>query len=275
MDNTPSNQDNISSDLIPEVDKLPAKPKDTGDVRPMRSRRTTPKPLVEGINTPAAGTQQPAPQSPMLEPSPIAPVIPPKITLTNSEKQLIEDPQSPLPSHAASPSLKPKAFMDQPVQKIMLPGKRSSRKLVWSLLISLLAVSLVYGGLLLYNSQTGGSLGENFSLFPKRPATQSPIVNNNSAPVANPNPAVNPSTAPVVTPPAATSTPAATQVKVAATPTGFLNVRSTPATSGTLVTKVHPGEVYTYTKVQGGWYYITLPNGTQGWVIAQYVEVLK
>lgn len=74
--------------------------------------------------------------------------------------------------------------------------------------------------------------------------------------------------------PSASTTPAAEpllQVKINSTPTGFLNVRSLPSSSGKVVTQVHPGEIYTYTKVQSGWYQITYSGFSQGWVSGQYV----
>jgi Bacterial SH3 domain len=74
------------------------------------------------------------------------------------------------------------------------------------------------------------------------------------------------STAPTNTPPASVK-----QVKVTSTPTGYLNVRSSPSSAGTIVTQVHPGEVYTYTNQQNGWYEITYSGLNQGWVSGQYV----
>ncbi len=272
-----------ASDLIPEVDKVPQRPTDTGDIKPARARKS-PKPLVEGINTPVGG--EPAPVS--LAPAPIQPepvpagamqgqsiVVPPKITLTNSEKQLIEEPASP--SFTGVPAAKPKIFPTPSTsQKISLPTKSSSvRKIGWSLLISLLAVCLVFGLLLWYNNKSGGNAGQNFSLFPQRPnvpvnqAPQNPVA-------ATPSPVTVPAatSTPVVVP---TSTPVAnlTQVKISNTPTGYLNVRNAPSTSGKLLTKVHPGEIYTYTQTKNGWYYITLSDGSQGWVTGQYVQVVK
>src|SRR3989338_3216782 len=56
---------------------------------------------------------------------------------------------------------------------------------------------------------------------------------------------------------------------------GYLNVRSEPSVSGDIVTKVNPGETYEYTKSENGWYYITLDNGSVGWVSGDYVEIVE
>jgi len=75
------------------------------------------------------------------------------------------------------------------------------------------------------------------------------------------------------TPPATTSPPAITQLKINSTPTGYLNVRSQPSSAGNIIAQVHPGEVYTYTGKQNGWYNITFNGLMTGWVSGQYVTV--
>lgn len=268
-------------DLIPETDGAAQKPADTGDIK-VRARKT-PKPVVEGINSPVGGTAaaaNPLPVAPvaelgMLENQGTSVVVPPKITLTSSEKKLIDE-QSGGAAPITPPPAKTQIFPASITQKITLPQKTATfRKVGWSMLLSLLAVCLVFGVLLWYNGQ-GTHSGSN--LFPQRPNV--PIV---TAPV--PPPPV-PTSLTATPPPATTTTPtmpaptpppvaSITQVKVANTPTGYLNVRSTPATSGKLLTRVHPGEVYVYSQTQNGWYYISLPNGSQGWVTGQYVQVVK
>ncbi len=57
------------------------------------------------------------------------------------------------------------------------------------------------------------------------------------------------------------------------TPTGFLNVRDEPSTSGSQVDQVVPGKEYEYTDERNGWYKITLSKDESGWVSGQYVEV--
>lgn len=73
-----------------------------------------------------------------------------------------------------------------------------------------------------------------------------------------------------------TSTPSATSAKkleILETETGYLNVRSEPAVSGDIVTKVNPGKTYSYTEEQNGWYKISVDPETAGWVSGDYVKV--
>jgi Bacterial SH3 domain len=248
-----------------------------------RARRV--KPMVEGINAPV---RQPAPAVPPAEPveptvmggmpAGVSSVVPPKVTLTDPEMELIEETSS---QPAASPFIKPGDF-GMP-QKIELPSQKRKfpwRRLIWALLISLLAVSVVLGALFWYNSRNGEGQSQYLGLFPKRAevGNQTPQkpVNNPApqpAPAANPTPA---STSPVATA-TAPSLPAAPikQIKVTATPTGYLNVRNGPSLGGAILAKVHPGDVYAYTEVKAGWYHIALRDNSTGWVIGQYVEVLK
>lgn len=66
-------------------------------------------------------------------------------------------------------------------------------------------------------------------------------------------------------------------VKIKDTPTGWLNVRSEPSTSGkeeTVITKVDPGEVFAFIeKNDTGWYKIELDDGEEGWIAASYAEL--
>ena len=62
-------------------------------------------------------------------------------------------------------------------------------------------------------------------------------------------------------------------LKILDTPTGFLNVREDPSTSGKKITEVNPNEEYEYTDESGGWYLIKLKDGVEGWVFGEYVEV--
>lgn len=64
---------------------------------------------------------------------------------------------------------------------------------------------------------------------------------------------------------------AQTKVTIASTPTGFLNVRSTPSLSGAVVSQVHPGESYVLVSEQNGWTQIKLADGSEGWVSSEYV----
>ncbi len=77
--------------------------------------------------------------------------------------------------------------------------------------------------------------------------------------------------APKVVPPASAPVPAGPKLKVNSTSTGYLNVRSEPASSSKLVVQIHPGETYPYTETKYDWYKITLPDGQSGWVSGTYV----
>ncbi|MCL4339098.1 PEGA domain-containing protein [Patescibacteria group bacterium] len=54
------------------------------------------------------------------------------------------------------------------------------------------------------------------------------------------------------------------------TPTGFLRVRMAPSVSATEAAQVKPGDKYTYTDEQNGWYKITYDTGKEGWISGQY-----
>jgi len=56
------------------------------------------------------------------------------------------------------------------------------------------------------------------------------------------------------------------------TPTGFLRVRLEPSTSASEAGRVNPGEKYTYSDTENGWYQITYDGKNSGWVSGQYVE---
>jgi hypothetical protein len=56
------------------------------------------------------------------------------------------------------------------------------------------------------------------------------------------------------------------------TPTGFLRVRMEPSTSASEAGRVKPGEKYSYSDTQNGWYEITFEGTKTGWVSGQYVE---
>jgi uncharacterized protein YgiM (DUF1202 family) len=68
-------------------------------------------------------------------------------------------------------------------------------------------------------------------------------------------------------------------VKIKDTPTGFLNVRSEPSTSGgdeTIVIKIDPGEVYKFIDANDlGWYKIEYKRGEQGWISGRYAELYE
>jgi hypothetical protein len=69
-----------------------------------------------------------------------------------------------------------------------------------------------------------------------------------------------------------TPTPEQQRVTILETPTGFLRVRATPATTGAEVGRVSPGQTYPLTNEQNDWYEITLEDGTKGWISSEYAS---
>lgn len=66
-----------------------------------------------------------------------------------------------------------------------------------------------------------------------------------------------------------------TELKIADTPTGWLNVRDSASLGGKAITKVYPGEEYEYVAKQNGWYQIILNNGASGWVYGKYIQTIR
>lgn len=72
--------------------------------------------------------------------------------------------------------------------------------------------------------------------------------------------------------PAITQTP---EVIVKETPTGFLRVRDKPNTAGKEIARVKPGDSLILLEETGSWDKVRLPDGTEGFVAASYVEKSK
>lgn len=109
-------------------------------------------------------------------------------------------------------------------------------------------------------------------------ATQSADVASSDVPTLQVISAPSPAPAPAVPSPDPTTTPTSApqiigKLKILPTPTGFLNVRGGPSSSATIITKVSPGTVLSYSKEQAGWYQIILPNSQTGWVSSQYITI--
>ena len=94
-------------------------------------------------------------------------------------------------------------------------------------------------------------------------------------------PATTPVNTPTGTPPSTANPPteepvpisSGKELTITATPTGYLNVREEPSKTGTILTKVYPGEHYTYTDHTEGWYQIELKDGNLGWISESYVTI--
>ncbi len=224
-------------------------PEEFTPVKPKAPRRSTvsgitksPKPIVEGINS-TKSTQD---------------VIFVKPNLSPQEKELLAPAQPEPEMVKVETRLMPESVSIAVNKKDHHVGR-------W-LLIFVVLLILVAGAYGFYiwklNKDQKPVLG-NY-----HPAET--IVDNTVSPSSTP---VSIETPPIT--PGASSTVSALQLKIKSTPTGYLNVRSLPSSAGAVVTQVHPGEVYTYTVKQGGWYQISYSGFEQGWVSSQYVTVVK
>ena len=63
-------------------------------------------------------------------------------------------------------------------------------------------------------------------------------------------------------------------VLVLPTPTGYLNIREMPNTSGKLINQVLPGEKYLQIESNSGWAKILFDNEDEGWATEQYLKRL-
>lgn len=73
-------------------------------------------------------------------------------------------------------------------------------------------------------------------------------------------------------PAASASAPPQKKVEIKNTPTGYLNVRSQPSLSSPIIAKVRPGEAYSYTATNNGWYKISLQPKGSGWIDGEYTD---
>jgi uncharacterized protein YgiM (DUF1202 family) len=156
--------------------------------------------------------------------------------------------------------------------------KPSSKKLPWTKLIlagiSLLALIIFSKHLFAVTSATSGiSLHSNVALSVL--GDQTPQVQTKLAVTTLTSRLALPVQA--VAEPAPSPTPASAQnsIKITNTPTGYLNVRIEPSLDAAIISKVHPGEIYTYTSTQGGWYLIQLKSNHYGWIDGEYAVINK
>jgi len=78
-----------------------------------------------------------------------------------------------------------------------------------------------------------------------------------------------------VTSESSTKTASGKTLTILDTPTGFLNVRDDPSTSGKKVDEVSPGDQFPYTEESDGWYLIQIKDGEEGWVFGDYVKLAE
>jgi uncharacterized protein YgiM (DUF1202 family) len=62
----------------------------------------------------------------------------------------------------------------------------------------------------------------------------------------------------------------ASTVQIAPSSTGYVNVRQNPDVESPVVTKVRPGDTYSFSTVRNGWYRL---DAKRGWVAGRYVTV--
>lgn len=62
------------------------------------------------------------------------------------------------------------------------------------------------------------------------------------------------------------------EIRILTTEVGYLNVRQEASLQSRVIGRVKPGETFTFTKFEAGWYEISLANGGSGWVVEEYVE---
>lgn len=65
------------------------------------------------------------------------------------------------------------------------------------------------------------------------------------------------------------------QAKIKTTPTGWLRVRSEPSLNGAEITRVDQGGTYAVLEEQTGWVKIRVSETSEGWVSADYVELVE
>ncbi len=251
--------DEIKTPNIKSTDNKPISPSPESNFGKLKiiSSALDPKPLVEGINSPAT-----TPSTGSLLPQQKG------ISLTEEEKKLINSPFIKQKSEETKSTLKPQSEVSKSGYKI--------HGFVMFIL-GFFSASFVWGAIVWYDKPQG--ILEMLKIAPVQtvvtntePKSETPTANTDESqiiptPVASSTPEVNPSV-PVSEP---TKTK---QLKIISTPTGYLNVRSEPGTTGLLVGKVNPGDIFTYTNKKSGWYEIVLPENKSGWVIETYIELV-
>lgn len=84
--------------------------------------------------------------------------------------------------------------------------------------------------------------------------------------------ATNPIATPTTEPPSQYPIGYKAQIKA---DNNYINVRSGPSTSYTLITKLYKGDLFTVIGVQGDWYKVKLASGQEAWAASWLVDVLR
>ncbi|HVY67486.1 MAG TPA: SH3 domain-containing protein, partial [Patescibacteria group bacterium] len=205
-----------------------------------------------------------------------------KVALTPQEKELISEVAAPATQPQPAPAKMP---APQPFANFR-PKRHPVRN--FFLILLLLAV-LAGGGYYLYINK----MMPSFDLWPKYVAAPAPqpdqaaALNDVSSQfggasstqdsgLASGTPTSTLDSLASSTPASASSSPVlapSPSLVITNTPTGYLNVRSSPSTAASVLTQVHPGDVLPYSTNQAGWYQVTLPSGQTGWISGQYVQL--
>lgn len=214
-------------------------------VKPRRAptRRKTPKPLVEGINAPVSQDNGSK-----------------KIQLTDSERLLISEKEKKSP---AQKPISPRATISISTtssKNQSLTAKSSSGKSLGWLLALLIILLAGGGGYLWWMKKVGNESPDPSALVYIEP---SPIPTPTPTPTPTPETEIDP--AEIFAP----------KLTIKNTPTGYLNVRDKASTAGKQLTQVHPGETYSYSNQQNGWYFIKVSDNLEGWVLGDYVTLIK
>ncbi len=114
-----------------------------------------------------------------------------------------------------------------------------------------------------------------YSLVSNFGAPQQVPVSQPSLAVESPTPA--PAAAPAKAPasPPAPPVAATKRLRIGTSPLGFVNVRSGPGTTYGKLREVHPGEEFSFTAIENGWYRIVDAAGAAGWISETYAEELR
>ena len=158
--------------------------------------------------------------------------------------------------------------MDPLYRREEKPSHQSS-DLAWLIITVILAIVLIF--LTVKQSRDISGLRQKITALEsvKVEVTNSPTI---SVPVL-PEP-ISTTTA-TTTEEVGNNNPFVTKLKITATPTGWLNVRSEANSAATISGKVYPGEEYSYDEKTTGWYHIQLSDGKSGWVSDRYVSLEK
>lgn len=245
--------DSISKITSPTVDS-------NNQQVPAEKPKVKARPLVEGINSPKTTND----------------VVKIKPALTVQEEKLISQDQD----------FKPESIKLMPASVAENSTKKNHHIGIW-IMFGIILAALVFGGYQWYIWKLNKNIlpiktGYNHEevTAPPDQDSQWPVATSTSvSQTATTTNSSATTTKPISQPPVATTTgqtnAVANNLKIGTTPTGFLNVRTSPSLSGNIIAKVYPGETYTYTALKSNWYQINLANNQSGWISGQYVTVIK